>query len=621
MTLSNASNLESPANTLAFTSPSYSRKPNYQNKNLHFLEKILEEERLTAHFQPISSIEKQTVFAYEALCRTLDPNPFNNIEVMFDFAHKSGLTLPLDMYCRENALAIASKQNLCNTNSLLFINICPTTLTHPDHSIGTTEFFCQEYNIDKSRVVLEITEQEAVSNFSLFSQTVEHYRKCGFKIAIDDFGAGYGGLKMLSVLEPDFVKIDRHFFKDTKKSKINFNLIDAIFTACHRIGIDVIAEGIETAQDLEVCREIGIDLVQGYYIARPAPELLPSSHIEIQFDSESHLGERHFSEIVCVGDIVKYVEPVSIDHRAKDVLDRFQNNPKLICIPVVDKGRILGLINRHRFMENKMVGRLGYGLNLNYYKTVSEVLEDSFIQVPHYISVEEVSQKIHRRKTITTYDDICVTKSGMYTGTVSVSSVLNAVTENSIKYAKGSNPLTGLPGNEFIQREITKMLSHSIHFDVCYIDIDNFKPYNDRHGFIMGDNVIKAVGEIATAVIQQPDIKNSIAFVGHIGGDDFIVITRPKKSILACEAIIKQFEKKLCEFHTPEECAAGYYTSSDRNNQNRQFNVLSLSIGVVSTEVHSVTSSAEISSLATDLKKRAKQVEGSVVIKDRRYDR
>ncbi len=612
-----------PNNTLSSSQPvaqpqlmNALRSCSQNNKNV--LHDIIEKDALTAHFQPIISMDGKSIYGYEALCRTVESNPFNDIEALFEFGHKSGLTLPLDMYCRENGISIASAQQIQKTSAYLFINICPTSLTHPDHSTGTTEFLCQQYQIDKDKIVLEITEQEAVQNYKLFSQAVEHYRRAGFKIAIDDFGAGYGGLKMLSVLEPDFIKIDRHFFKNTTKSKVNFNLIDAIFTACHRIGIDVIAEGIETQHDLDVCREIGIDLVQGYYLARPAANLLKFTPPQLNFEPEFKPHDRHFSEIICIGDIVTYVEPVSCHDKAKDVLQRFQSNSKLVCIPVVTDGRLVGMINRHRFMENSMVGRLGFGLDLNYYKTVSDVLEDSFLQVPYYTSVEEVAKKIHRRKSISIYDDICVTRSGRYIGTVLVSNVLNAVTENSIKYAKGANPLTGLPGNEFIQRQITKMLSHSVHFDVCYIDIDNFKPYNDRHGFEMGDEVIKAVGEIADDVIKNIKSSGNVSFAGHIGGDDFIVITRPKNSITVCEKIISQFETLLSKFHTKKECDKGYYISKGRDNNEQQFHLLSLSIGVVSTEVHPVTSSAEISSLASDLKKRAKQVLGSVIIRDRR---
>lgn len=579
---------------------------------------LLDKNQLTCHFQPIINLPQAGIFAYEALCRTVGPNPFDTIEDLFLQAALCDKILPLDMRCRQNAMTLAADQGLNDKNALLFINICPTSLLHPDHSAGTTGMLAHKYNIPVHNIVLEITEHEAVSNYSLFRQAIDHYRKKGFRIAIDDFGAGYGGLKMLSVLEPDFVKIDRHFFKESQKCSINFNLIDSIATACHRIGIDVIAEGIETPKDLRICRDIGIDLVQGYLLARPAAELTTYDRLDIPLQGRPQRSATNlFDEIMCVGDISTYVAPLAASDRILEALNIFNDNPDLLCLPVVNKGQLCGLLSRRRFMETHMVGRFGYGLSLNYYKKIEEILEDDFLEVPHFLSVEDVARKIHLRSRISVYDDICITRSGKYIGIVAVSAILNAVTENSMMLARGANPLTGLPGNEYIQRKIAKMLSQSIHFDVCYIDLDSFKPFNDCHGFEMGDRVIKAVGDLMVEALAKWE-GQSVGFAGHIGGDDFILITRPKNSKTVCQYLIDRFNEKLCLFHSPEECRAGSYSSLDRQGNKQQFNLLSLSIGIVSTEIHRINSFAEVSSIATDLKKRAKEIPGSVIVRDRR---
>jgi hypothetical protein len=187
---------------------------------------------------------------------------------------------------------------------------------------------------------------------------------------------------MLSVLEPDFVKIDRHFFKDSPKSSINFNLIDAIATACHRIGIEVIAEGIETEKDLQICRDIGIELVQGYLIARPAAELVRFEELRLPSPTPPPPSATTlFDEVICVGDIATYVVPLSADDRIPEALDRFNESPDLLCLPVLDRGQLCGLISRHRFMETHMVGRFGYGLSLNFYKNIKDILEEDFLEV------------------------------------------------------------------------------------------------------------------------------------------------------------------------------------------------------------------------------------------------
>lgn len=588
----------------------YARRETFQD--------LIDNNLLTSHFQPIISVQHGKVFAYEALCRTINENPYDNIEDMFQDASKNDGTLKLDMHCRKNALECAAQQGIQQYDAKLFLNICPSSLLHPAHNAGNTEKIAKQNGISKEKIVLEITEQDAVHNYSLFRKAIEHYRSSGFLIAIDDFGAGYGGLKMLSMIEPDYVKIDRHFFKDHCKSNINYNLIEAIATACHRIGIEVIAEGIETEKDFKMCMEVGIDLLQGYYFARPSKHLCPDCCLNFPDQRAPYnSGTKMFDEIICVGDIVRYEQPVAIDSRVLDVLNRFQCSSELHCLPVHDKGRLCGLVNRQRFMETHMVGRFGYGMNLNHFKSVSDVMEDSYLEVPHYSSIEEVSRKIHLRHHVSIYDDVCVTRNGRYLGIVAVSDILNAMTENSMMLARGANPLTGLPGNEFIQRQIAKMLSQSIHFDVCYIDIDNFKAFNDLHGFEVGDRVIKSLSDIMLAGVKKME-SSPYGFAGHIGGDDFIIISRPKNSIAICEYIIQMFEKLRKTFHTTIECEENCYSSVDREGKERKFHLLSLSVGIVSTEIHHISSFAEISSIAKDLKKRAKDVGGSSIIRDRR---
>lgn len=570
------------------------------------------------HFQPIVSTATETIFGYEGLCRVEGGNPFGDIGNLFEQARRYGETCTLDMLCRQNTIRRAAQHKIAGSGAQLFINVCPTSLQQQGHFTGETERMVREWGLKKENVILEITEQEAVSNYAAFVEAIEHYRNRGFRIAIDDFGAGYGGLKMLSLIAPDFVKIDQHFFQDIDSAHINYSLIDAIATICHRLGIDVIGEGIETENDVKICHDFDIHLLQGYYFARPKETLVGGGEISYPSVMSSSVGTRGvYDEAICIEDIASFAKPVRVDERVLMVLDRFGEDGELRCLPVLDGEKICGMINRYRFMEKHMVGRHGYGMDLNYYKKVQDILDEEFLQVPNYMPIEEVAKKINRRRNIRMYDDVCITRSGKYIGTVAVAAVLEAVTDKSILYAKGANPLTGLPGNEFIQREIVKMLSQSVHFDICYIDIDSFKPYNDKHGYAMGDEVIKEVGRIAVKSANKYRM-NGIGFAGHIGGDDFILITRPKHSIAAAEFVVNNFTRQLPRFHTQESFDTGCYTSLDRQGVSREFNLLSLSIGIVSTQVHHITSAAEVSSIASDLKKRAKEIPGSAIIRDRR---
>ncbi|OQX20234.1 MAG: hypothetical protein BWK76_01995 [Desulfobulbaceae bacterium A2] len=583
-----------------------------------FWQNLLGGEGLTAHFQPIYAATSHAIFGYEALARFTGEAIFANMDSLFNQALEDGTSAALDLHCREKALRQAGIHGLPAQEAFLFLNICPETMTDPAYESGHTNRLADQYGIPRERIVLEITEKAMVRCYDTFSRAVQHYRDQGYRIAIDDFGAGYGGLKMLSIIEPDFIKIDRHFVRDIDKAIIKYNLVDAITTACHRIGIQVIAEGVEDAHDLRICYDLGIQLLQGYFIARPAPELVPLDEIRLpQMRPRKSQTPSWDDETRIVQNIAETVEPLRHDDQVLTALNRFKDEPGLFCLPVIEDRRIRGLVNRHRFMEQHMVGTYGYGFSLNYYRTIPNVMEEQILQVEENLTIEELAEKLHLRSAETVYDDICVTRNGFYLGMVSVKSLLEAVTRNNLLLARGANPLTGLPGNEYIQREISRLITKSAHFDICYVDIDHFKPFNDHYGFERGDKVIRDLGALLSEVLASQDC-DDICFVGHIGGDDFILVTRPRTSLPCCEEVVRRFTERLPEFHDAQDVLRGSYQGIHRNGDMQDIPLLSLSIGIVSTEVFRIASYAEASSRASEVKHLAKARPGSAIVRDRR---
>lgn len=581
---------------------------------------LLDNNSLTTHFQPIFSSKDGTVYGYEALTRIKEDKRNINIGELFKKAILTDTISSLDVKCRGNAISLASSLGINHINAYLFINICPEALMDSAHSVGITDELADEWGISRERIILEITEESAVHNCKLFKEAVVYYKKRGYKIAIDDFGAGYGGLKMLSVIEPDFVKIDRHFISNMDKATVKFNLVDSIASACHRIGIKVIAEGIEQEEELKVVMNMGIDLLQGYYLYKPSPILngdraeIPILHSK-KANCCSTNGEQCF-----IGDIAHRIDPIPPSAHLTAAFNRFIKNPELRSLPVAEDDRVVGMVHRNRFLENNILGKYGYGMHLNATKCITDIMEQPSLMVEANTTLEDVAQRLQSRRFEFLYDDICITKTGKYYGTVAVHILLDAITERSLILAKNSNPLTGLPGNESIQREINKRLSQNMHFDVCYIDIDNFKPYNDHYGFEKGDMVIKTLACIIEESIKPDGF--DFSFVGHIGGDDFIVIIPPQISIPACEKIIASFEATLPALHDTEDYNRRCYVSKNRKNEEETFNILSISIGIVSTEVYKIKSFAQLASIATEVKKAAKMQSAlsgvSSIARDRR---
>jgi diguanylate cyclase (GGDEF)-like protein len=536
---------------------------------------------------------------------------------LFAAAREFDMVAALDTACRQNAITRAAELGLAARDCYLFINVCPQTLIHPEHKVGVTNDMAETYGLSKDKIIFEITEETAVQDYKLFCRAIEYYRSQGYKIAIDDFGVGYGGLKMLAAIEPDYVKIDRMFVSGVGQATVRFNLVDSIATACHRLGIKVIAEGVESDADLGIVFDMGIELMQGYGLALPAAELLPKDS-QIEFPGGRRAQWFCTNEQYFIGNIAQRVTPVKPHSPMPEVRALFIEHPEAMSLPVVDGERVLGMVQRKKFFEHQVQGRYGYGQALSAYKTAMQLAEDaSTTTVEANATLEEVAQKVRVRASGAEYDDVCVTTNGKYLGTVAISALLQSITQRSINLAQGSNPLSGLPGNEMIRREIEKRIAQNMHFDVCYIDIDNFKPFNTFYGFERGDAVIETLAREIENTLADASADH-FSFAGHIGGDDFLVMTRPRASLTIAEEIVRRFHVHLRELHGDADFERGCYTTHNRKGTEETFDLLSLSIGVVSAEVHRFSSYAELASLATEVKNAAKAQDGSSIVRDRR---
>jgi len=576
-------------------------------------ESLIDTRSIEAHFQPIFSAKDGTVYGFEALARPSFRGTRLDVGQVFRRATELDLLAHLDLLCFTTALRRALSLAVDGTRALLFVNVCPESLVAPLGGVGGLDFVLEESGFPRERIVLEITEEYAIRDYTLFSSVMSEYRRRGYKIAIDDFGAGYGGLKMLSMIEPDFVKIDRHFISHMDKALVRYNLVDLIATACHRMGINVVAEGVEREEEMRLLSGMGIDFLQGYYLAKPGPNL----HSESSVPSVAQVSEAGDGQASIIGDIAACVRPTAAEATTLDIFQRFMKEPDLIGLPVVTGDRVVGMLNRHVFLEKKLLGNLGYGFALHAGKNASALAKDHpFLEVDFNQNLEEISRKIQSLGEELHSQDICITRNGKYYGTVTVVELLKAITQRNLSLAKMANPLTGLPGNLFIQAEIEKRIAQNLYFDVSYLDIDNFKPYNDHYGFGRGDTVLARLAEIVKVAVGA--LGDSSSFVGHIGGDDFIVVSRPQQTRAICECVIAEFEAERREFHGEEDLQRGSFSSTNRKGEVETFGLLSLSIGTVSNEVQKVSSFAQLASLASEVKCAAKQIHGSALVVDRR---
>jgi len=181
-----------------------------------------------------------------------------------------------------------------------------------------------------------------------------------------------------------------------------------------------------------------------------------------------------------------------------------------------------------------------------------------------------------------------------------------------------ANPLTRLPGNVAILNELSNSIASKKPYAVCYVDLDKFKTYNDKYGFEHGDTVIRETARIllaATKEFGQPD-----DFIGHIGGDDFVVVTSPEAADKICEKIIRDFDQASPLFYNQEDRKNGYTIGENRQGKTQKIPLLSVSIGVVNSQLRQIKHVAQIGEIGAELKKAAKALEKSNYVKDKRQD-
>jgi len=179
-----------------------------------------------------------------------------------------------------------------------------------------------------------------------------------------------------------------------------------------------------------------------------------------------------------------------------------------------------------------------------------------------------------------------------------------------------ANPLTRLPGNISILDELSRKIASNDLFAVCYVDLDKFKAYNDTYGFERGDNVIKETARILLRVTQE--YGNPEDFVGHVGGDDFVIVTSLQKVDRLCSEIISQFDAIVPSFYNETDRANGYIIAHDRQGTQRRFQLLSISIGVVTNEFRKIEHVAQIGEIGAEMKAFAKSITKSNYVRDKR---
>jgi len=229
---------------------------------------LLSEQRLTAHFQPIVHAgDTGCIYAYESLMRGIEPDgTLVSPARMMQTAREADLLFQLDLAARLTAIREAVKHGL---GAHLFINFTPTAIYDASHCLRSTVEAIHEAGISPERVVFEIIETDQTADAEHLRAIVGFYRRSGFRVALDDLGAGFSSLNLIHQLRPDIIKLDMALVRDVHLDPYKGSIVEKLLEIARTLGIRTVAEGIETREELRWVRAHGVDFVQGYLISRP----------------------------------------------------------------------------------------------------------------------------------------------------------------------------------------------------------------------------------------------------------------------------------------------------------------------------------------------------------------
>lgn len=575
-------------------------------RHFHSLEDILSQRNLTPLFQPIVSLQQQQVFGYEALIRGPSASPLHSPINLFNTANRHGRLAELDLLCRETVIRRYGELSL---GAKLFINTSPAALLQDDYPHGLTLKFLEQAGLSPEQIVIELTEQYPIDDYDLMREATRHYREMGFSIAIDDLGAGYSGLRTWSELKPDFVKLDRHFMQNIHEDRQKRQFVQSMIDIAQSVGCQVIGEGVEVRQEYLTAQSLDMQFTQGYYFGRPNRQPIEMLDGNLFAQRQTHnlttLGRPRANTLV--GSLLTELDPLRLTDTVELAAERFQQNLKLNAQPVVDdNNRVHGMVWRDELMH---VYATRYGRELHGRKAVQAFMDREPIVVETQLPLKKLSYQITSQPPQQQHSLFIITEEDRYRGVGSLMDLLRQITDLQITMARHANPLSGLPGNVPLSEHTRDVINDKRDVTACYIDLDNFKPYNDIYGYSKGDQVLALTAKTLTEHIN-PDID----FIGHVGGDDFIILFESPDWKPRCEGILQTFQQLLSQFYHPRHLQQQGIHAVDRYGREANYPLLSLSIGAVRLQDFPlINAETDLAEYASRAKSFAKQISGNSI--------
>ncbi|MBR8300646.1 EAL domain-containing protein [Burkholderia dolosa] len=578
--------------------------------------RLIADHALAAVFQPIVDLGSGTVVGYEGLIRGPRGTDLEQPVALFAQAARDGATVALEQAA---ALTCLDAFAALGCDGKLFLNFSAGTIVQLARERERARLLLGRAGVGAERIVIELTEQSATTDVAQIVPAITSLRDAGMQFALDDYGTANASMNLWLRLHPDVVKIDRFFIHDISRDPLKFEAVKAMQHFAHASGAKLIAEGIENECDLIVVRDMGINCVQGFLLGRPnaqpSPVVAPAARDAIRAPHIAVFPGATRAARPAGTIAAKMLVPAPAlprDATSNDVLALFNRMPDLHAVALVERGRPVALVNRRGFIDRFA---LPYHREVFGKKPCVQFANDAPLTIDVATTFEQLAMLLATHDQRYLADGFVITEDGRYVGLGTGESLVRAVTEMRIEAARYANPLTFLPGNIPISAHIDRLLARDAGFHACYVDLNQFKPFNDQYGYWQGDEVLKFAAAVLAGVSDpQRD------FLGHVGGDDFLVLFQSDDWHARAASAIAQFNDGAKRFYTQADRLAGGLRGEDRHGNPAFFGFVTMAIGAVGVPAGAHRAmrygSDEIASVAALAKRRAKQQPDGLALVD-----
>ena len=464
------------------------------------LSEILGRRRLETLFQPIFAFRESRILGFEALVRGPRGSPFEFPFALFGAARREGTLVELNIVCIQETLRAFARER---PPGLLFLNISPQLIVRRGFDQGRAARFLSGLGLEAAQVVIELTEDYPSFDFDAVRESLQLYRAMGFRVALDDLGEGSSTLRLWSELRPEFVKADKHFVTGAAGDAVKFQFLRAIQHIAESSGSQVIAEGIEDADDFRLVKDLGIACGQGWFIGRPQPA--PCAELSAAAGAAQH--DLRLS-------VPPHARAPSGEKTAKDLIAQPAGEPPAppaLCVEAE-------------------------------------------------LDLDALAAMLAEADGATLAQGFGVMESGRFLGRGRSQDVIRALHGERALAARHTHPLTQLPGQVPVHQHLERLLARGVPFAAWLAEIDEMTGLNDAEGFARGDRLIHA-----TARLLESACEPRIDFLGHLGATRFLALVQSEDWRERAERAVRAFPRLLEKQTCAETFARGYFRTLDRD--------------------------------------------------------